>query len=343
MFCNTRLSVYILFNCYSLTNDESYSTSFKELFEFVKMSSKSTNSHHGGRTALPTQDPDSDAEEHPAETPTSEWSNGDLPIIEPSHKSIGNTMGVALAHFTRRLIFPFFLITGLIAAAALVLGWFRIWIFDRFICLIIIIVVTIITSLVAAYGVYKWGAAEEYIEFAGIQNQHYEKSNEKLKTTRTTLKEEVQALQKHIEGLEGETLQLKQCMDQFEDLRESLESITEDNADVLKVVDGLNEQYNRMKMLTMEQDKAQLLLTYYKVMFKFNGEEDKFDRNDYDRFVSRLNKSTRRLFDDNGGFEALDLNNDGHVDPEEFIKVTEMVLGENEEVVRRLTSRYGIQ
>ena len=46
------------------------------------------------------------------------------------------------------------------------------------------------------------------------------------------------------------------------------------------MVDGLDEQYNRMKMLTMEQDKAQLLLTYYRV--QFNWGNDSFDKNDYE-------------------------------------------------------------
>ena len=76
------------------------------------------------------------------------------------------------------------------------------------------------------------------------------------------MSEEVNALQNHIEGLEGETIQIEQCMDSFEELQEALGEIAENDEEILKEVEGLSEQYNRMKMLTMEQDKAQLLLTY---------------------------------------------------------------------------------
>ena len=59
--------------------------------------------------------------------------------------------GIASTHFTRRSIFCFFLVSGIVAAAATVLAFLDV--FDQFIYLIIIVVVTVITSLVAMYGV----------------------------------------------------------------------------------------------------------------------------------------------------------------------------------------------
>merc|ERR1719474_68634 len=249
---------------------------------------RSSTSEHVGRTALPTQDPDSDAELNPAETAhsrdsrrlhsNSQWSDADIPTTKQGQKSKTNAMTVALTHFTRRLIFPFFLITGSVSAAATVLAFFDI--FDQLICIIVIVAVTWIASLVAMFGVWKWGAAEEYIEFAAEQNEEYQENNGKLERTRKSMREEVQEPQKHVEGLEGETMQLEQCMESFEELQEALKGVTEDDEEILKVVDGLNEQYNRMKVLTMEQDKSQLLLTYYRV--QFSGGNDKFSKDDYE-------------------------------------------------------------
>lgn len=189
---------------------------------------------------------------------------------------------------------------------------------------------TIITAYIAMYGIYKWGEVDEYIEFAEKQNQAYQTNTGQLQTTRDRLQKEVKQMEKNVENLDAESIELKQCLKSFDELKEALEDIVDEDEEILDLIDALNQQYRDIKMMAINKDKAQLLLTYYKI--KLGGANRRlFAKEDYERFIGRLNDSTRELYNKEGGFDAMDLNNDGNVDPDEFIQMTEKVLAITED------------
>ena len=180
------------------------------------------------------------------------------------------------------------------------------------------------------YGVYKWGEADEYIEYYKQQNEAYKNNTGTLKQTRDKLNNEVKEIEKNVEKLDTESIELKGCLESFEELKEALEDIVDDDEEIFDLIDGLNKQYRDIKILAINKDKAELLLTYYKILFS-GANRKRFAKEDYERFVGRLNNSTRELYDKFGGFDAMDLNGDGIVDPNEFIQITEKVLEATED------------
>ena len=180
------------------------------------------------------------------------------------------------------------------------------------------------------YGVYKWGEVDEYIEYYQKQNEAYQNNTGTLKETRDRLNKEVNEMEKNVENLDTESIELKECLQSFDELKQALEDIVDDDQEIFDLIDGLNKQYRDIKILAFNKDKAELLLTYYKIQFSGSNRK-KFTKEDYERFVGRLNNSTRELYDKFGGFDAMDLNEDGIVDANEFMQITEKVLEATED------------
>ena len=308
------------------------------------------------RTAVPTEDPDiTDNEAGGVELYSTNKTRNDINDEEkklrdntgdevPPKLNLPNAsefVATELEKNTKRIMFPAFTITIIISAILLILYPFN-WINDKykqdFIGLIIILIITIITAIIAMFGVYKWGEAEAYIEFYAQQNEEYKNNTSKLQSTREKMKNQVEEMQKSVDNLQDETVELKHCLESFDELKEALSDIVGEDEEILQLVDGLNRQYSEIKTMALQKDKAQLLLTYYKMLFG-GANRKRFEKEDYQRFLGRLNSSTRELYDNLGGFDAMDVDKDGNVDPEEFMSITEKVLENTEDAFIALVNQ----
>eukprot|EP01084_Bolivina_argentea_P046972 86524_1 len=297
------------------------------------------NQAKGDRIAVPTQDPDSEyetnevelQEEKTIEYKTELESNNDTPKL-PNKAS--QFVVNKLEKNTKAIIFPSFVICAIASAVILLLGFINI--FNKLFGLIIIMILTIVTAYIAMYGIYKWGEVDEHCEHWKQENTQYGKNTNVLKDTRKNMKEEVTKMQSTVSNLESQTMELNKCIESFDELHEALLEVCGDDEEILNLIDKLNEQYTNMKLLANQKDKAQLLLAYYRVQFG-GHERGKFGKDDYERFVGRLNVETRELYDKMGGFDAMDLDKNGNVDPNEFMRMTSKVLENNEENFIELT------
>eukprot|EP01083_Nonionella_stella_P012836 36244_1 len=284
-------------------------------------------------TRIPTRDPDSEFEE-----------GEEMDSIEKKQDQdeVQNSLGDEASAFivdqletnTKGILFPAFAITGTISGIAVVLGFFGL--VPKLAGLIVILILTLVTSYIAMYAVYKWGHVDEYVQFYEHQNTQFSKHTGTLKETQVKLKKEVDQMQQHVHNLKNETMELEQCIVSFEELHDALKEVVGEDEQVLRLIDQLNQQYSDMKILFNHKEKAELLLGYYRV--QFGGQlKGKFDANDYQRFLGRLNHTTRNLYEAFGGFGALDVNKDGNVDPNEFIRLTNKLLENNDSAFVEMT------
>merc|ERR1712154_24577 len=192
--------------------------------------------------------------------------------------------------------------------------------------------VSLLSSLLGAWAVYKYGVIQDQIDRLKEENAKYEQEIGELTSTRKRLGNEVNELQTTVHDLEHDAKELDEETKEFEGLVEELRNIAGDNEDILALLDNTNKIFNDMRKVVLENERAHLLSTFYECAFR--DDDNRMDENEYKRFLGRLSKRQREKFKDLGSFKDL-AGDDNHIDLQEFQTMLEEVLTEVDELLKQ--------
>lgn len=229
-----------------------------------------------------------------------------------------------LAKFTK-LISPLFLVFGLFAIICMILSIVSVDGADGWVTFMMVLLSTIIFSIIAALGVYKWGTVEEQIELFKQENSKYEQEIDELRSTREQLTGEVTKLQETTSSLNRDVDNLKATLSQYDELKNSLSEICGDNQQLNDLINDVNDMYNSMKNTILSNTRAGILSAYYDAALK--DDEEGMSQKEYRRFLSRLDKKTRAIFQSFGSFEQI-AGSDQLIDLHEFQKLVDQLLSQ---------------
>eukprot|EP01084_Bolivina_argentea_P154331 269051_1 len=191
---------------------------------------------------------------------------------------------------------------------------------------------SLISSLLGAWAVYKYGVIQDQIDRLKEENSKYEHEIGELKGTRVRLGKEVNELQTTVHDLEHDAKELDEETKEFEGLVEELRNIAGDNEDILALLDNTNKIFNDMRKVVLENERAHLLSTFYECAFR--DDDNRMDKGEYERFLGRLSKRQREKFKELGTFEEL-AGDDGAIDLQEFQTMLEEILTEVDELLKQ--------
>jgi len=229
-----------------------------------------------------------------------------------------------LSKFTK-LISPLFLVYGLFALICSILSMVQVDGADGWVTFSLVVVATIIFSLLAALGIYKWGTVEEQIEMFKEENNKYQEEIDRLKSTREQLTGEVEKLEETTNGLKRDVDTLKGTLGQYDELKNSLQEICGDNEELNNLINDVNGMYDSMKSTILSNTRAGILSAYYTAALK--DDDEGMTKKEYRRFLSGLDKKTREVFKGFGTFEDL-AGDDNILDLGEFQVLVDRLLAE---------------
>ena len=131
-----------------------------------------------------------------------------------------------LAKFTKCLI-PFFMFCIIMTIAGFVLG--VIGTLDYLIGALIILAINFCGGIVGAIGVFRWGTVSEQIKWMKEENQKYATEIDEMKQNTKELRNTVAGINEHVLELNQGADSLKEQIEQFDELKESLTQINADN------------------------------------------------------------------------------------------------------------------
>mmetsp|Transcript_27070 Transcript_27070/g.42839 ORF Transcript_27070/g.42839 Transcript_27070/m.42839 type:complete len:296 (+) Transcript_27070:117-1004(+) len=190
---------------------------------------------------------------------------------------------------------------------------------------------SLVSSVLGAWAVYKYGVIQDQIDRLKEENAKYEHEINELKSTRVRLGNEVNELQTTVQDLEHDAKELDEETKEFEGLVDELRNIAGDNADILALLDNTNKIFNDMRKVVLENERAHLLSTFYECAFR--DDDNRMDKQEYERFLGRLSRRQREKFKQLGSFEKL-AGEDKHIDLQEFQEMLEEVLTEVDELLK---------
>eukprot|EP01084_Bolivina_argentea_P153409 267491_1 len=230
---------------------------------------------------------------------------------------------------TKWIIIPIFLSFTLITIIISILYFLND--LAKSIAFAIILSINIIGGVLGATLVYKYGTIEQAIDFLRLENLWYEKDMNKLEKSRQTVAIEAKAIHFGVHKLKGLTKDLEEQLANFEGLRKELETICKTNESMQDKLDDVNAICIDILAAMKLNERAHLLSMYYKLVSRRNELKDHITRKDYKRFLMQLNENTRNEMEMQGGFDSIDVDNDGKVNVHEFEKLINNVLEINEE------------
>ena len=225
-----------------------------------------------------------------------------------------------LSKFTK-LISPIFLVFGVCVIG--LTCWSLFGSGDGWFPFMLVILATIVFSIIAALGVYKWGTVEEQIEIFKQENNKYEQEIDELRSTKEQLSTEVNKLQETTNALNRDVDNLKSTLGQYDELKESLTEICGDNQELNDLINDVNSMYTNMKNTILSNTRAGILSAYYDCALK--DDEEGMNKREYRRFIARLDKKTRSIFQSFGDFERI-AGEDGLIDLNEFQQLVNKLL-----------------
>eukprot|EP00485_Elphidium_margaritaceum_P010075 CAMPEP_0202692298 /NCGR_PEP_ID=MMETSP1385-20130828/6710_1 /ASSEMBLY_ACC=CAM_ASM_000861 /TAXON_ID=933848 /ORGANISM="Elphidium margaritaceum" /LENGTH=291 /DNA_ID=CAMNT_0049347803 /DNA_START=8 /DNA_END=879 /DNA_ORIENTATION=+ len=243
-------------------------------------------------------------------------------LKETDDGDLSEYIDVHIYRRTRMLIIPFFVII----ISGVILAWLLAIVdtAQSFVALLIIIGLTWLASFVGMIGAYKWGTIFECIQFFSQQNDKYEQQIEQLNTTKNAVKQEAKLMHYEVGKLKQHGKDLEMHLQQFDELRVRLEKTAGQNQMLSDMLDEVNKQIDDLHRLIFEHERAYLLSVYYECSFR--DDRSGLSKQEYDRFLARLNKSTRHEFELQGGFSVMDRDGNGSVDLNEFMDMIHGVL-----------------
>ena len=225
---------------------------------------------------------------------------------------------------TRKIVYPIYSLLILGAFVMVFFGVFGPGVSDL-IAILVLCGMTWVGALVGMIGLYLWGTIEDCIEWFKSQNNKFADNVQILAETRERLKGIAKNVYLDVKQLQRHSKELSHHLEAFEDLRDSLQEICEDNQKLEDMLDEINAQYNDMVDLISQNERASLLSIYFEVSV-LEDRRDGITKREWKRFLGRLNNKTKDLFLEIGDFDALDLDHSGTLDLEEFEKILDRVL-----------------
>lgn len=229
-----------------------------------------------------------------------------------------------LSKFTK-IISPLFLLFGLVAIICTILSIVNVDGSGGWVTFFIVILSTVVFSIMAALGVYKWGTVEEQIDIFKGENDKYASEIDELRNTKEQLAGEVSKLQETTNSMSRDVDNLKATLGQYDELKESLKEICGDNQQLNDLINDVNEMYSSMKNTILSNTRAGILSAYYDAALK--DDEEGMSPREYKRFLARLDKKTRSVFEGFGSFEQI-AGEDGLIDLAEFQQLVDKLLAE---------------
>lgn len=227
-----------------------------------------------------------------------------------------------LAKWTK-IISPVFLVYGLFVIILTILSIVQVDKQDGWVTFVFVILGTIIFSILAALGVYKWGTVEEQIEIFKSENNKYETEIDELRGTKEQLTTEVTKLKETTNALNRDVDNLKSTLSQYDELKESLMEVCGDNKELNSLINDVNSMYTNMKNTILSNTRAGILSAYYDAALK--DDEEGMSQREYKRFLARLDKKTRSIFKSFGSFESI-AGADNLIDLNEFQQLVNKLL-----------------
>lgn len=160
------------------------------------------------------------------------------------------------------------------------------------------------------------------------RNGKFEYNIDNLKSSRVDLKRHAKGVYFEVTKLRQDAKELDVTLQQYDSLRKDLESIAEQNEDVAKLVDDVNNCFDGMVDVISNNERASLFSIYYEVCTR-DGEAG-LSKEEYKRFLGRLNDNTKQLFKDEGSFEAI-AGEDNIIDLMEFEDLLDRVIAKQEQ------------
>jgi len=227
-----------------------------------------------------------------------------------------------------RIIPIVFTLFALFCAAAIIIGilyqkYEKDFFYEIF-CLIAIF------AVISAYGVYKWGVVEGQIRNLRKENQIFSKSNMELENTGKQLTAQVDRLKKSIPILRKSIEDLDAHAHEFDDLKKQLIEIAGDNEHMHQMIDNLNEIFNDLQRVTLENEKAALYDVFYDVELRHKNRG--LNADDYDQFLARLPTIQREKFEKVGDFKSY-ADKNGILQIREFQQMVSKYLSEVDEMI----------
>eukprot|EP00483_Globobulimina_turgida_P013260 UN13284 len=131
-----------------------------------------------------------------------------------------------------------------------------------------VLIITILTSVFAQYGVYKWGSTAEHIDSLKKQNDEFHKSTEALREKTNRLKSEVKYINEKVISLEHNANELEETEESFDALQKELAGIRGDNQTLHDMLNVFETLFKNAHDITLQHERAWLLSTYYEVSLK---------------------------------------------------------------------------
>jgi len=234
---------------------------------------------------------------------------------------------------TRQLVIPIFIITITCVLSVWILALLDV--LQAIIALLVIVALTWFASFVGMIGVYKWGSVEGMIEFFSRKNNEFDEQIQVLQENKSKVKGEAKLMHYTVGKLKQHGKELQMHLKEFDELRISLEQMVSDNQGLTEMLDEINKQIDDWHRLIFENERAGLLSIYYECSFR-DGQEG-LSKDEYQRFLGKLNEKTRREFELQGGFLVMDKDGSGIVDLYEFM---DMVYGVLESVQHDAIKQY---
>jgi len=231
---------------------------------------------------------------------------------------------VKLTKFTK-LISPLFLAFGLFALICTILSIVGVDGASGWVTFMMVVLATVVFSIIAALGVYKWGTVQEQIELFKEENEKYGAEIDQLRSTRESLSTQVQKLEETTNAMQRDVDTLKETLGQYDELKNSLQEICGDNQQLNELINDVNDMYASMKNTILSNTRAGILSAYYNAALM--DETEGMSEREYKRFLARLDKKTRGKFQSYGSFESI-AGDDGIIDLNEFQQLVDKLLAE---------------
>eukprot|EP00484_Ammonia_sp_Unknown_P030093 CAMPEP_0197025910 /NCGR_PEP_ID=MMETSP1384-20130603/6111_1 /TAXON_ID=29189 /ORGANISM="Ammonia sp." /LENGTH=327 /DNA_ID=CAMNT_0042454499 /DNA_START=13 /DNA_END=996 /DNA_ORIENTATION=+ len=193
------------------------------------------------------------------------------------------------------------------------------------------LVATIIGSLIGMVCEYKWSAINSLKYILQLNNREWRKSLEGLVSTKKNLQHKVKDIEFNVEMLKQNAADLEKALRQFDALRAELEKLSTKSQRVVNVLDDLLKICDDLRAQIREHAKTELMVAYYDAAVLSRNRRTNSIRLTSDKwrnFRSRLDSKTRKVFDEKGGFKALDQDDDGKVYISDLTNVLDFVIDE---------------
>eukprot|EP01084_Bolivina_argentea_P175408 303771_1 len=235
-----------------------------------------------------------------------------------------NYHNLFVAKLTKRLVIPTFVIT--VAAGVIFLILYYLTELSETAAknmFSVLILLSGIGSLFGILGTLEWGKIANHLEVFRSEIETEKRTLYSLKEERQILRNKTQKLYFEVSKKTRMTEGLEKTLEKFTIMKNELQKVAGIHQDLLFILDCINLQCSDLEGICMENEKAHLMSIYYEMGLRDGG----VSRMEYQRFLSRLSERTRKEFELNGGFDAMDLDGNGLVDVDELGQMLHKMFG----------------